>query len=62
VAVANLNHSASMPCGACRQTILEFADPGAYVFYPGAHDEAAEATIAELLPAAFSFEHLAPGE
>lgn len=25
VAVANLNGAASMPCGACRQTILEFS-------------------------------------
>src|SRR4051812_48182330 len=26
VAVANLNGATCMPCGACRQTILEFAD------------------------------------
>ena len=26
VAVANLNNSASMPCGACRQTLSEFGD------------------------------------
>jgi len=62
VAVANLNHSASMPCGACRQTILEFADADTYVFYPAANDELAEATIGELLPAAFQLEHLAPAE
>jgi cytidine deaminase len=59
VAVANLNGAACMPCGACRQTILEFADGDVYVFYPGANDELAEATIGELLPAAFQLEHLA---
>ncbi len=26
VAIANLNNAASMPCGACRQTLAEFGD------------------------------------
>ena len=59
VAVANLNQSASMPCGACRQTLLEFApDPAAVlVLYPG-EDAAGRitdhcCTLADLLPAAF---------
>jgi cytidine deaminase len=53
VAVVNLNGAASMPCGACRQTILEFADPETPVFYPSANGETVAATLAELLPAAF---------
>ncbi len=60
VAVANLNHAASMPCGACRQTLLEFSpDPAAVtVFFPDeADDSGAPApracTLADLLPAAF---------
>jgi cytidine deaminase len=42
-----------MPCGACRQTILEFANPETPVFYPSADGETVAATLAELLPAAF---------
>ncbi len=53
VAVANLNSAASMPCGACRQTILEFSTPETWVFYPGDHGAPAEATLTDLLPAAF---------
>jgi len=53
VAVANLNRAASMPCGACRQTILEFADPQTIVFYPSASGEIVSTTLAALLPAAF---------
>ncbi len=57
VAVVNLNGAACMPCGACRQTILEFADPGTPIFYPSADGETVSTTLAELLPAAF---HLTP--
>ena len=53
VAVANLNGAACMPCGACRQTIWEFADAEAQVFYPAATGEVVETTIGELLPAGF---------
>ena len=53
VAVANLNHAASMPCGACRQTILEFSTPDTRIFYPAENDIPAEATLTGLLPAAF---------
>jgi len=53
VAVANLNRAASMPCGACRQTILEFSTPSTWVFYPAENDAPAEATLTDLLPAAF---------
>jgi cytidine deaminase len=53
IAVANLNSAASQPCGACRQTIHEFSTPGTVVLYPAADGTLAEATIADLLPAAF---------
>jgi cytidine deaminase len=53
VAVANLNGAACMPCGACRQTILEFAGGETAVFYPGADGEIVSTTLAELLPAGF---------
>jgi len=57
VAVANLNTAACMPCGACRQTILEFAGPETPIFYPSATGETVSTTLADLLPAAF---HLCP--
>ena len=53
VAVANLNGAACMPCGACRQTIWEFADAEVPVFYPAANGEMVETTVGELLPAGF---------
>jgi cytidine deaminase len=53
IAVANLNDTASQPCGACRQTIHEFSTPDTIVFFPGEKSAIAQATIAELLPAAF---------
>jgi cytidine deaminase len=53
IAVANLNNTASQPCGACRQTIHEFSIPGTIVYFPAAGGATTEATIAELLPAAF---------
>jgi cytidine deaminase len=53
IAIANLNATASQPCGACRQTIHEFSSPDTIVFYPAAHGAMAETTIADLLPAAF---------
>src|SRR6266702_2899208 len=53
VAVANLNSADCMPCGACRQTILEFASPDTPVFYPSATGETVATTLANLLPAAF---------
>jgi cytidine deaminase len=53
IAVANLNDTASQPCGACRQTIHEFSTSDTIVFFPAEAGAIAEATIASLLPAAF---------
>jgi cytidine deaminase len=53
IAVANLNDTASQPCGACRQTIHEFSTPDTIVFFPAEGGTVAQATIAALLPAAF---------
>ncbi len=53
IAVANLNDTASQPCGACRQTIHEFSTPDTIVYFPAEGGTIAETTIAALLPAAF---------
>ena len=57
IAVANLNATASQPCGACRQTIHEFSTPNTIVFFPAEAGAIAQATIADLLPAAFLLEN-----
>lgn len=53
IAIANLNNTASQPCGACRQTIHEFSTPDTIVYFPTEVGTFAHATIAELLPASF---------
>jgi len=53
VAVANLNGATCMPCGACRQTILEFAEDDVPVYYAAANGEMIATTVGELLPAGF---------
>jgi len=53
IAVVNLNRAACMPCGACRQTVLEFSTPETAVFYPNEFGETVSTTLAALLPAAF---------
>jgi cytidine deaminase len=58
VAVANLNEAASMPCGACRQTLAEFGDDSTLVLYPGENGALEETTLGELLPHAFRAEHM----
>lgn len=58
VAVANLNNAASMPCGACRQTLAEFGDDDTVVLYPGTDNEQRQTTLGELLPHAFRLEAL----
>jgi cytidine deaminase len=60
VAVANLNDAASMPCGACRQTLAEFGDDATVVLYPGEGGSLEETTLGELLPHAFRLEFLEP--
>ena len=58
VAVANLNNSASMPCGACRQTLSEFGDDSVLILYPGEGGAPESTTLGELLPHAFRMEFL----
>src|SRR5580704_12800389 len=58
VAVANLNHAASTPCGACRQTLAEFGDDSTLILYPGEDGTPEETTLGELLPHAFRLEFL----
>jgi cytidine deaminase len=53
IAIANLNNTASQPCGACRQTIHEFSTPDTVIFFPSENGTTAQATVADLLPAAF---------
>lgn len=60
VAVANLNDAASMPCGACRQTLAEFGDDGTLILYPGEGGSPEETTLGELLPHAFRPEYIEP--
>jgi len=52
VAVANLNHAASPPCGACRQTLAEFILPEAPVLFPTA-EGMRTMEFSEMLPLAF---------
>jgi cytidine deaminase len=56
VAVANLNGSACMPCGACRQTLWEFGSADTWVFFPG-EDGPAEVSLGGLLPCGFRLAH-----
>jgi cytidine deaminase len=53
IAIANLNATASPPCGACRQTMHEFSTPDTLVLFPAEAGATVQATIAQLLPAAF---------
>ena len=55
IAIHNLASVACQPCGACRQTLAEFASPDAIVLFPGDGGLPATCTLADLLPAAFSF-------
>ena len=56
VAVYNRNQTACQPCGACRQTIAEFASPEAVILFPGGDGDTARCTLAELLPASFKLD------
>ena len=55
VAVANLNGAASMPCGPCRQILLEFGSAATWVFAPGENGPV-DASLGELLPHGFKLE------
>ena len=57
IAVVNLNGAACMPCGACRQTLLEFSDTETWIFFPGTGGAAAAAPLSALLPFAFRLAH-----
>jgi cytidine deaminase len=52
VAIANLNHAPSPPCGTCRQMLAEFILPEAPVIFPAA-DGPRTMPFSELLPLAF---------
>lgn len=52
VAVANLNDAASPPCGACRQVLAEFSQPGTLVAFPAATG-IQTMRFADLLPLGF---------
>jgi cytidine deaminase len=56
IAVDNLNNAPSMPCGPCRQIILEFGSPQTWIFAP-APEGPTDASLAELLPFAFQLDH-----
>src|SRR5277367_4386394 len=60
VAVTNLNHAASPPCGACRQVLSEFVTEDATISFPS---EAGTESLpfATLMPFAFKFKpHATP--
>jgi cytidine deaminase len=54
IAVTNLNHAASPPCGACRQVLSEFVTDDATISFPS---EAGTENLpfATLMPFAFKF-------
>jgi len=52
VAIANLNNTASPPCGACRQVLAEFILPDAPVIFPSTGGPRTM-TFSEVLPLAF---------
>ncbi len=54
VAICNLNATASHPCGACRQTLVEFSLPDTLILFPGPGNTPERRLLADLLPAAFT--------
>jgi cytidine deaminase len=56
VAVANLNETASPPCGACRQMLAEFIEPDAPVAFPGS-DGICVMPFSAVFPLVFELKH-----
>ena len=56
VAVHNLASVACQPCGACRQTIAEFAAADAVIIFPGPGGRRDTCTLEHLLPSSFKLE------
>ncbi len=56
IAVDNLNNAGSMPCGPCRQILLEFGRPDTWVFGPS-EEGPVDVPLSELLPYGFHLEH-----
>lgn len=54
VAVASGTRPPTPPCGACLQTLAEFAGPGLPVSIAGAGGEVVDTTLGQLLPRRFS--------
>lgn len=57
IAVANLNASASPPCGACRQVLSEFASPDAQIIF-NSLEGSTSVSFRELTPYFFSKKYL----
>lgn len=57
IAVTSANRDGITPCGMCRQTLSEFADPG-FVVLTEDEEGITEYTLGELLPYAFTDELL----
>ena len=57
VAVRSAASQPCSPCGACRQTLAEFAGPGTPVLFPGVDGHLCLRTLGELLPEAFALAH-----
>lgn len=57
IAIATNQPRVVMPCGACRQVLMEFA-PGLRLYVAGPKNEVVTTTLEDLLPAAFLPRHL----
>jgi cytidine deaminase len=57
-AMAVVTNNGGSPCGSCRQVLAEFGLDTLIFIADGAGNLVAEMTVAELLPAAFTPEHL----
>ncbi|MBW7974063.1 cytidine deaminase [Bradyrhizobium sp. BR 10289] len=54
IAITAEKTKALEPCGACRQVMLEFCEPGTRVFLDTGTNEPIERTVGELMPHAFT--------